>query len=1234
MVELPAALQQYETKAKQAIADGCIKEIDFSGPTYQVLIEDTLSKLWVFLQLNNKGQIKDGFCNCEESSETSTCVHMAIAFLGLYGDYSIPLHQRFHLSLWNQLCHPFAENVGYDHRVLTKVKDGCYKCSTDEFSFSIQASSNETIFRLEKILEFRPRETEETSLKFSNLTQEEIGAWRSGNPSPQLSYELSFWSDLAKWFFLQQDSGIDYNVAFQYGADQLPNQIKITFPTATVVFSLPKVILANIIPALKTMKSPLVIHETNLGDIIKMTYDKETGMLHIAGKDQKKSSKGPRGYVIDGWRFVPNDGFYAEKPHTLLEKPILQGEELSQFLNEHSAIVFKYLEGTEIHTDPVRPSYELNFDAKWNLHIVPHLFEPGDLTKGSSRVIGDWTYVDGKGLYLIEAGRFSGLETVISAQQMPDFITQNRIWLNSQKGFQTHISSIDCPIAYKLSSANRLTFSHTLAVEKGKAKSKDFGPWVYWQDRGFYPKTTVYQSPLLQADLSISADQIPLFVRMNRDELTLVPGFFSSHCPVLRAGLSLKIDDKGKISVQPEYELLPEYRHKTVKFFDDLVFVENEGFHDLPFEARLPEKFSRPVDLEEGELEHFLSEELDELDPYILQKDPRLIKPRKLEAVLTEVVSAKERGRGWYELTLCYHTERGDIPLEKLWSAIKRKSSFLFDDAGLIDLRDRRFDWIRHLKKDQIHPESKSIIMSSLDFMRLHALDPLKLSVGVDEKSLESRKNFEELTSLQTPEDPDISGLLSSLRPYQKLGVRWLWFLYRQNLSGLLCDDMGLGKTHQTMGLFAGITNLYRKYAGGTPLHFLVVCPTSVIYHWKEKLSAFLPELRICIFYGSKRSLEEFHDQYDILITSYGILRIETELLSTIPFELAIFDEIQLAKNQFSRIYAALLKIKAQMRLGLTGTPIENRLRELKTLFDVVLPHYMPGETDYRQLFIKPIEKENDPIRKELLSRFIKPFVMRRRKEEVLLDLPEKTEEVALCSLSPQQEELYLQVLAKHREHLIHELEDDDKPIPFLHIFALLSSLKQICNHPAVYLKQPLEYKSYLSGKWECFQELLMEARESSQKVVVFSQYLAMLDIIESYLTESGIGFAAVRGSTVRRHEQINKFNEDPTCEVFVGSLQAVGLGIDLTAGSVVIHYDRWWNAARENQATDRVHRIGQTRGVQVFKLVTKGTFEEKIDQMIAKKGQLMEDVVGIDDANTLKTLDRYDLMELLNLAK
>ena len=209
------------------------------------------------------------------------------------------------------------------------------------------------------------------------------------------------------------------------------------------------------------------------------------------------------------------------------------------------------------------------------------------------------------------------------------------------------------------------------------------------------------------------------------------------------------------------------------------------------------------------------------------------------------------------------------------------------------------------------------------------------------------------------------------------------------------------------------------------------------------------------------------------------------------------------------------------------------------------------------------------------------------------------------------------------------EIANEKGGSPFLHVFALLNQLKQICNHPALPLKDVDNYENHESGKWNLFLELVRETRESGQKLVVFSQYLDMLTIIEKYLTKEGIGYAAVRGSTINRRGELERFRDDPECEVFVASLKAVGVGVDLVAASVVIHYDRWWNPAKENQATDRVHRIGQNRGVQVFKLVTKGTIEEHIHHLIEKKKGLAEGIIGYDDQDQIKKLNRNELVDL-----
>ncbi len=1237
---LPESLEPLQEQAQKLIDRGCVKQIEFSGSTYQVQVMEGKKEAWAFLQLDERGQLKDSFCSCEEAEDLHPCLHLAAAYLRLFQGQNLPLHKRFERSLWNQLCRIYADRLGYHSNILKPAGKGQYTLTSPgrKQIFYIKAKTSKAIQHLKDLLFHRQNETEETSLKFSNLSPEEIILWREGRPSSQLSYELSFWNDMAKWLMLLQDSGQKYTLKFDHSSQDVPNFIRIHFPELELGFYLSEANLPGIIPTLATVQSPLAVHNADIEAIQRIVFDKETGCLLIESKEEHLR-KGQRaiqpkgGQALDGWQFIPGDGFYSLDRQGLFSSPKMCGEKIGQALTEHLPLIQNLLEGAIVHEAPIQASYHLDFDSEWNLHLVCYLFTPGDLSSPGSHYLGHWVYLVDDGFYRLEGQLFPALEKVIPAEEIPHFIQQNRTWLNSQEGFQTHVASIEAQMSYLLTKDNQLSFNRKVAIAADSTESKDFGAWVYVPGQGFYSKVSAPIGLSWRPGMTLNADQIPLFIRMNTEELKLVPGFFSKTCPVTKSGIKIGITEDQKIEITPEYEFHPDYVNKEIRFFDDYVYVEGEGFHELPVDSRLPERVRHPSIIEGDSLALFLNYELEGLRDYATSIDPRLTKPDSLKLVATSILEADATGKGWYGLKLSYRSEKGLVSVSTLWTLLKQKKRFAFTEAGLIDLEEKRFHWLKMLKKNRIDRRSNITVLSTMELIRLNAFESIEVhkSKGADyEHSVELLK---ELTEFRIPEEPDLTGLTSSLRPYQQIGVRWLWFLYHHSLSGLLCDDMGLGKTHQAMALMAAIVNRFKQRQEG-PRHFLIVCPTSVLFHWQEKIATFLPGMRVCTFYGLNRSLKEFHEQYDVLLTSYGIWRLEHELLSNVPFELAIFDEIQIAKNHNSRVHASLLSVNASMRIGLTGTPIENHLRELKSLFDIVLPTYMPSDADYREFFVKPIEKEHDIHRRALLSRFIKPFVIRRKKEDVLLDLPEKTEEVAHCGLSAEQVELYDQVIAKSRDQILEELENDKTPIPYIHIFSILTSLKQVCNHPAAFMKRPETYREHESGKWDLFVELLNEARDSQQKVVVYSQYLAMLDIIEDHLNEQGIGFATIRGSTMDRGQQVHRFNHDPGCEVFVGSLQAAGLGVDLTAASVVIHYDRWWNAARENQATDRVHRIGQTRGVQVFKLVTKGTFEERIDEMIAKKAKLMDEVVGADDHQILKALDRNEIIELLKFVE
>lgn len=1236
MSSLPDFLKPFQNVTAQYFVEDRIKDIEFSGGTYQVQMIDavTQKEVWAFLQLDKRGQIRDSFCSCEEGEDIHYCVHQAVAFLRIYNGHISPLHQRFERSLWNTLCKLYAQYLGYRPNLLKRVGKGKYRSTSDQenVKLSIKGNTEEGKTRIEEIICNRQKETEETSLKFSNLSLEEITQWKEGRPTAQLQYGLSFWNDLAKWLMLLQDKGEEYEITFDFSPARIPNQINIHFPDVDLSFLISEDALISLVPTLTTVKSPLTVYHGHEEEIESIVYEKEKGSLKIVHKtlpadfERKKKSMKEKGILMGGWIYVKDDGFYPKDRHSLLSASELTGKEIETVLNDHSEVVKSFIKGTAIHEDILQASYSLFFDEEWNLHLAAYLFTPGDLSQDFSKKFGKWVYLDNEGFYRIEGLRFEKEEIVVAAKDVGAFVSQNRTFFNIQEGFSTHLINFESTLTYQLSSDSRLSFNQTLAIFDKHLVIKDFDEWIYVAGHGFYAKTSSKVS--LPLHFSIPSNQIPIFIRMHRDELQFVNGFFSEKCPLAKASLSIELIDKNTIAVTPRYELLSEYEGKDVRFFDDYTYVKDEGFCEIPPHLRLPDEYQHAGIIQDKDLTPFLDQKLTTLMPYVGTIDSRLVKPKKIELITELITKIEAEEKQWYGLKLKYETEKGKVSVPDLWDSLKKKNRFVFSDAGLIDLADERYSWLKRLNKDKINRKSQLTRLSPLELLRLHALESIVLK---SDKDLSESKNvLAELTEFRLTEKPDLSGLKSILRPYQELSVQWLWFLYCHQLSGLLCDDMGLGKTHQAMGLLAAVANSQAKQSKKS--RFLIICPTSVIYHWQEKLHDFFPSLRVLTFYGAGRSLEEFYEEYDILLTSYGIWRNEVDQLKNQFFEVAIFDEIQIAKNYQSRIHSTLLKTHAGMRLGLTGTPIENRIRELKSLFDLVLPSYMPGEAEYRDFFIRPIEKEGNKERQYLLSKLIKPFVMRRKKEDVLLDLPEKIEEIAHCDLIGEQYQLYVDTLISSRQKILDTLDDERNPIPYVHIFALLSHLKQICDHPAAFYKKADTYKKYPSGKWELFIELLREARESQQKVVVFSHYLTMLDIIQEYLKEHGIGFAAIRGSTLNRGEQIKRFNQDPKCEVFVASLQAAGLGVDLTAGSVVIHYDRWWNAARENQATDRVHRIGQTRGVQVFKLVTKNTVEEHIDNLIAKKGKLMEEVVGIDDHQILKKFNRQEIIDLLRL--
>jgi len=457
------------------------------------------------------------------------------------------------------------------------------------------------------------------------------------------------------------------------------------------------------------------------------------------------------------------------------------------------------------------------------------------------------------------------------------------------------------------------------------------------------------------------------------------------------------------------------------------------------------------------------------------------------------------------------------------------------------------------------------------------------------------------------------SNLRATLRPYQQDGLNWLQFLREYELAGILADDMGLGKTVQALAHL-----LTEKESGRADRPSLVIAPTSLMTNWRQETERFAPGLRVLVLHGLER--KQNFDQiaaHDLVITSYPLLPRDKDVLLEHEFHYLILDEAQFIKNAKTTYAQAACQLKARHHLCLTGTPMENHLGELWSLFRFLLPGFLGDEIRFNSIFRRPIERGNNDERRKLLANRVAPFILRRRKEEVVKELPPKTEITQNVELSGAQRDLYESVRLAMHERV--KAEVDRKGLSRAHIIILdaLLKLRQICCHPQL-LKLPSAQKVQESAKLELLLDLLPEMIEEGRRVLLFSQFTSMLALIETAVTKLKIPYAQLTGQTRDRATPVAQFQNDEV-PLFLISLKAGGTGLNLTAADTVIHYDPWWNPAVENQATDRAHRIGQDKKVFVYKLMTVGTVEEKIAAMQVRKRELVEGLLNEERPDNLK---------------
>lgn len=624
----------------------------------------------------------------------------------------------------------------------------------------------------------------------------------------------------------------------------------------------------------------------------------------------------------------------------------------------------------------------------------------------------------------------------------------------------------------------------------------------------------------------------------------------------------------------------------------------------------------------EGELVDFIDEQI----PKILEKEIQVLGEEnlfhfKVIKGKTKIDMNIKQQNDWFNL-------KGTVKFGSQEVDIIKVLETIFENKRFVDLGEDKKAVIPKKWLDSLNNYSgffdleKDLKVSKSHIGIIETLIELSTNVKMDaqvKKTINNLKNIKEIEKTLLPKK-----LNAKLRPYQKLGYDWLYFLRKNSFNGILADDMGLGKTLQTLALLQKIKE------EGKSKPFLVIVPTSLVYNWKNEIKKFTPNITTYIHHGQKRvSKNKFNEtisKHDLTITTYGTLRNDLEKFKDIEFGYIVLDEAHTIKNPLSISAKSVYTLNSKNKLIISGTPIQNNLTELWSLFNFLNPGYLGGYDFFRETFVVPIEKEHNKNTSESLKKLISPFLMRRTKKIIANELPEKTEMILTSNFSSEERTLY----DNWKEYYKHEIKNSVKEKGInqsrMKILEGLTKLRQICLHPKM-------IDPTYTGESAKFELLILEIEKvisEGHKVLIFSSFVKILKIIEEEFQKRGLRYSYLDGQTKNREEIVSKFQKSEDAQSFLISIKAGGVGLNLTSADYVFIIDPWWNPAVETQAMDRAHRIGQENKVFVYKMIAEDTIEEKILKLQESKKKLVEELI-VEESGKIKSMDFKDIEKLFD---